>query len=512
MAEVASSPSPSSAPISMRVIIQRSGVTRQTIHFYLRKGLLPKPRRMSRTYALYSPGTVQLLRLIKESQTEFRLSLDEIVRMFVAANYDPIQIRSELQRRSTAIPTKDIADGPGDRQLSADEILARLQPEPHAGWLDELRRRKLLNGKDQRYSREMVELIGAIWNLNQVGVELSNLEEIVKAVTAGVDAQLSEFQRVVNLKRHGKIDYASAIQFLNALELFVKCKHVEVLNTTFFRKIVPAKDMVVGPNQKRVVPSETFLVRMGLNREIDRLLHRFDDAPEDKGTLRNLCRAYHLRSDWLNLYGVSEALLRLDPTDARGMADQTRAMYYLGRIDEAVTSLERRLQIGSDPLLKFRLGQCLVLRAKDRGIRELFTAITRKQVLTAEALRESSDRPSVRRWITLDQALDNISVSDPLQINQPAIQELEALYEEYQSIPDKPMSPLTKMSLAVGKILAAYALHIAYRRQQNPKADKFRLQIVRMDPQCVLATRGNEGQAQNALLTGKRRRSKPQAG
>jgi DNA-binding transcriptional MerR regulator len=504
MPELTTSPGQGSAPISMRVIIQRSGVTRQTIHFYLRKGLLPKPRRTSRTFALYSPETVQLLQLIKESQTEFRLSLHEIVKIFVAADYDPIQIRGELQRRNAAVLRESVAAGPGDRQLTEDEVVARLQPEPPPGWLDELRRRSLLNGGNQRFSGARTELVSAIWGLCQVGAELNNLEEAVKTVTPGVEAEVSEFQRIINLKRHGNTDYASAIDLLNALELFVKCKHVEVLNAIFFRKIAPAASTIVGPNQKRVVPSESFLVRMGLNREIDRLLHRFDKDQEDRRTLRDLCRSYHLRSDWLNLFGVTEALLRLDPADVRGIADQTRAMYYLGRIDEAVTKLEARLRLGSDPLLKFRLGQSLVLRAKDRGVRELFNAIRRKQTLTAEALSESRDRPNVRRWITLDYALDNLSVSDPLQLNPPAIKDLEALYEEYQSIPDRPLSPLSKMSLAVGKILTAYALHLTYRRQQDPKAEKLRLQIIRMDPHCILAARGKERHARNGL--GKRKR------
>jgi tetratricopeptide (TPR) repeat protein len=438
---------------------------------------------------------VQLLQLIKESQTEFRLSLDEIVKIFVAANYDPIQIRSELQGRNSAAPREEATPSDGHRQLAADEVIAMLQPAPPPGWLNDLRRRNLVNGDGERYAKGTVELIRSIWNLCQIGVELNDLDEVVKRITDQAEAEVSEFRRVVRPKRHQKTDYAAAVRSFNAFGSFVNYRRAEALNAAFFRKVSRFVDTVVGPNQKRIVPSETFLVKMGLNREIDRLLHQLDRKPEDKRSLRDLARAYHLRSDWLNLYGVSEKILQLDPADTRSLADQTRAMYYLGRIDEAVTKLEARLASSSDPLLKFRLGQSLVLRAKGRGIRDFFNAIMSKQVLTAEALHEARDQPSVRRWIMLDRALDDLSVSDPLQLNPLAIEDLEELYEEYQSISDRQSSPLSKMNLAVGKILAAYALHLAYRRQQSPKAEQLRRKIVQIDPHSVLAKRSKDKRA-----------------
>jgi hypothetical protein len=164
-------------------------------------------------------------------------------------------------------------------------------------------------------------------------------------------------------------------------------------------------------------------------------------------------------------------------------------MYYLGRLDEAIGKLETRLLSCGDPLLKFRLGQSLVLRAKNRGIREFFNAVIRRQQLTTEALQGAKNQPSVRRWITLTQALDDQSIYDPLQLNQPTIPVLEALYEEYQSISSKQLSPLGRMNLAGGKILAACALYREYCRQQDPKALQLRRKIMQMDPQSLLAAR-----------------------
>jgi hypothetical protein len=254
-------------------------------------------------------------------------------------------------------------------------------------------------------------------------------------------------------------------------------------------KAYRAADLFVGPNQKHVFPSETFLAKRGLNREIDRLLNHLDQSPDDMKALRDLARAYYLRSDWLNLYGVSEKILQMEPLNVRATADMTRSMFYLGRIHDAVNLLEQRLRTGSHPLLKFMLGQCLVLRAKEGSIVELLSAVMRKQQLAAEALREVRDQGNIRRWISLDMVLDNLSVSDPLQLNQPSVEEVEKLHHEYQSISDKGLTALSKMSLAMGQILAAYALYLLYRRQHHPKTEQLRRKVIQMDPHGVLATR-----------------------
>jgi tetratricopeptide (TPR) repeat protein len=249
-------------------------------------------------------------------------------------------------------------------------------------------------------------------------------------------------------------------------------------------------DLFVGPNQKHVYPSETLLTKMGLNREIDRLVHKLGRDPEDRKSLYDLARAYYLRSDWLNLHRVTQKILQIDPLNPRAVADMSRALIYLGRVDESVATIEERLKRGPDPLLTFRLGQCLVVRARDRGtVSDLLDAIVRKQQLSTEALRESSNLPGINRWIRLDLALDNLSVSDPLELNQPTVQGLEALYREYELTSDKGLSILSRISLATRKMLAAYSLYLVYRRHRHPKTGQLLRRVIQMDPDSVLANR-----------------------
>lgn len=55
----------------------RCGVTRDTLRFYEREGLMPRPRRTAAQYRVYSPADEQRLRFIRHAQ-ELGLTLDDI--------------------------------------------------------------------------------------------------------------------------------------------------------------------------------------------------------------------------------------------------------------------------------------------------------------------------------------------------------------------------------------------------------------------------------------------------
>ena len=54
---------------------QRTGVSKETVHYYIREGLLPKPRKRGRNIAVYDDRYVERIRLIKELQDRYFLPL-----------------------------------------------------------------------------------------------------------------------------------------------------------------------------------------------------------------------------------------------------------------------------------------------------------------------------------------------------------------------------------------------------------------------------------------------------
>ncbi len=469
--------------------MQQSGFTRQTIHYYVRIGLLPKPKRTSRTYALYSRDTIDLLKSIKECQEVLRFSLDEIAEIFSKTDYDVRRVRNALDEyKDSRVPGLRL-DGSHLQFMSTNQILAALQPKPPDGWIDELQLQEMIGVQGDRFPPSTVGLIRSVWKLCQLGFSLEDLRPMADGIRKLSEAELATLHCGLNKKGVARNGYTTALRIVDSLEQFAHWKRKETLRAGFDAGTRRFTHLFIGPNRKHILPSETFLSELGLNREIDRLLNGLDRSPRSRKALSDLARAYSLRSDWFSLADVSQQILHLDPQNIRATADLSRALFYLGGIDRSVDLLEKRLRMGNDPLLKFRLGQSLLLQARDAGFAELIYAARRKQQLTTEALQEARGVPATRRWILLDRALDDLTVADPLLLNQPTIEDLEELCQEYQALTERGRSVLSRISLVMGRLLAMYALYLVYRRHDHSKAEGLLRSIIEIDPHSALANR-----------------------
>jgi DNA-binding transcriptional MerR regulator/tetratricopeptide (TPR) repeat protein len=68
----------------MAELAARSGVPRETIHFYLREGLLPRPRKAGQTVAYYDEGHLERLRLVRRLREEKYLPIAVIRRLLAS--------------------------------------------------------------------------------------------------------------------------------------------------------------------------------------------------------------------------------------------------------------------------------------------------------------------------------------------------------------------------------------------------------------------------------------------
>ena len=59
-------------------LVRRTGVAKETIHFYIREGILPKPQKLGRNSAEYSEDYVERIMTVKELQDRFYLPLSVI--------------------------------------------------------------------------------------------------------------------------------------------------------------------------------------------------------------------------------------------------------------------------------------------------------------------------------------------------------------------------------------------------------------------------------------------------
>ncbi len=83
-------------------LAKRTEVPKQTIHYYIRSGLLPKPRKLGSNSAEYDESYVDRIRLIKELQNDFFFPLPTIKKILwehrSASKQAMLKLRSEFFR------------------------------------------------------------------------------------------------------------------------------------------------------------------------------------------------------------------------------------------------------------------------------------------------------------------------------------------------------------------------------------------------------------------------------
>ncbi len=84
--------------MKIRELVKHSGVSKETVHYYIREGLLPKPRKCGRNVAEYDNGYVERIRLIKELQDHYFLPISVIKNIFKNQKKSP-EVQSFLDLR-----------------------------------------------------------------------------------------------------------------------------------------------------------------------------------------------------------------------------------------------------------------------------------------------------------------------------------------------------------------------------------------------------------------------------
>ena len=84
--------------MKIRDLVKHTGVSRETIHYYIREGLLPKPRKQGRNVAEYDESYVERIRLIKELQDRYFFPLGVIKNILKNQRKSP-EVQSFLNLR-----------------------------------------------------------------------------------------------------------------------------------------------------------------------------------------------------------------------------------------------------------------------------------------------------------------------------------------------------------------------------------------------------------------------------
>lgn len=81
-------------------VAEQAAVHVETLRYYERRGLIPKPRRTATNYRIYSPDTIRLVRFVKRAQ-ELGFALDEIKEL-LSLRATPNARCADIRRRAEA--------------------------------------------------------------------------------------------------------------------------------------------------------------------------------------------------------------------------------------------------------------------------------------------------------------------------------------------------------------------------------------------------------------------------
>jgi DNA-binding transcriptional MerR regulator len=84
--------------LKIRELVKHSGVSKETVHYYIREGLLPKPRKQGKNIAEYDDRYVERIRLIKQLQDHYFLPIAVIKNILKNQKKSP-EVQSFLDLR-----------------------------------------------------------------------------------------------------------------------------------------------------------------------------------------------------------------------------------------------------------------------------------------------------------------------------------------------------------------------------------------------------------------------------
>jgi MerR family transcriptional regulator, copper efflux regulator len=128
-------------------VARRTGVSKDALRFYERRGLLAPPRRLANNYRVYPPGTVERVRWIRRVLAA-GFTIDELSRILAERDRGGIPCRqvralgqaklAEVEERLRELTV--LRDGLRVLLADWDDRLAAAAPGTRAGLLDTLRR------------------------------------------------------------------------------------------------------------------------------------------------------------------------------------------------------------------------------------------------------------------------------------------------------------------------------------------------------------------------------------
>ena len=330
-------------------LVERTGLSKELIHHYLRLGLLPKPAERGQ----YTTEHARLLQLVKRLREDFHLPLEVIRQLFDVFEFDAVrmdplvQLESHAQRMTRLAESTDLGLS---RLVSADDLVARagvdlatLEQYIEAGIVT-----PLTGEKTDRFTEFDIYAVALCERGVRLGVPFDSFRTVASYVRVAFDIAHSEFMT---------LDWvASAKPERMLAEMFVRREIVasfvhNVLHSLLMGSLRQSLEFRSGEGRAidDVVyrPSDDFLARHGVVALIDQFKGELGGDSDDQASWRRTAELLmHAGSYREAVFFFEQALERWPADTLRG---RLGIALVLGGDQERGVDLLQQVHDGDDP-------------------------------------------------------------------------------------------------------------------------------------------------------------------
>jgi DNA-binding transcriptional MerR regulator len=404
-----------SASLSMKDLSEATGTHRQTVHNYLRQGVLPPPISGAGTpRARYGNSHIELLRTIRRLRDEEGLSLEAIRRRFEHAHFDPSQVEAAAVRppASLAEPLQP------PEMLDEEQLLERAQVRSalfrqlaEAGVLAEVggdvwSAAEAAQGGTVRYGTESVDVLQSAARLLELGISEDTLNRIARGAKELAWIETESLLKDVATVEQQRDTLASRLsdRYLGVTRL-IGAVRAAALASTHWRLLQLGSRARRHAAESIYAPSELFVTRFRLEEVLTKEMRRASQRPKDPrrrlavGRLLFGLGRYQEATEWLT------ASVRLDSSQAETYAYLGTALAMGGQIADGVEACRQAVAINpASPRAHAFFGAMLLLQGVSGGgaagptdlVAEGMAEVHRSRKLIAADARESVEAQLAR--------------------------------------------------------------------------------------------------------------------
>lgn len=457
---------------------ERTGIPRETIHYYIREGLLPAPMKKGLRLAYYDESYVGLIDLIKKLQEERYLPLAVIKNLFLEEKFDVAELEkafiSDLFGKTSALrkygPDR-AGEDPRDVALPKDYLkklagcglvsMAKAEGKTEPSALDSRLAQLCLRGERLGYTTDQMQQIS------------QRVSEIVALESESLIGML----RKNETPREFVASMKDRQSFMEDFLLFQRARYIQEAVNEFISAAettrVKLEDAFIN------IPSEAFRKRYRIDEQIAELRNKAREGS---------CEKLMDRLGWaLFLGGHHDELLALDVRTCsnRFKLAAAYAQVMRGDIEPAVKWSERAIKKSeSDPFfLALAGGLYMLFAARAEGFIERTVWVSKGLDMIESAMAKPAQSAFDDMCVRFVQAKIFLTLPEPFGRTEEGRKALEHLLQQLRGKARERFEPSFEGELEIFEVTINYFLAEAARLgAQDKKAAEYYRRVIELDP------------------------------